>query len=115
MTDSPPDTGPDLVQLLTEQRDRVAAHPGATLGDVSRRNRAVRDRVLDSLVRTYHDAEITAECFGQVGLEAAEWAALSLRVQQLSDLVESGLFDRIDAGGPERDAIERHRAERERK
>jgi hypothetical protein len=77
-----------------------------------RQDRMARERVVEVLTEVRRDAQVTHEVFASMHMdrEAGDSLALILRVDQLLDLLASGLYARIDRGGPESDAIRRQRA-----
>lgn len=96
---------PELVQALTAQRERVAMLSAPALDrSQSRRDDRMADdyarsRLDEALAALHRDAQVTAECFESVGLDARtveQQRALERRVEQLQRAVAAGLFDQLD-------------------
>jgi len=68
--------------------------------------------MLDSGVKSATEADQSHQRIGNKNAARA-WRNLAIRLELLSDLVASGLFDRIKAGGPEWDAIKAYREARD--
>lgn len=86
-----------LTQVATD-RDILVAR---------RQDDAAREHIREHLIEQRRSAQVSADCFGSADMrrERGGEIALILRLDQLLNLLASGLFDRIDNGGSEHDAL----------